>query len=230
MTAGADASAGMGTGDTLAVLSDPSRLIPSFDFEVLGTCTYRERKAIRVRATPRKTAWPPFELDPWADNHELIVDLERGVLLRAGAFTGGEEFAVIEVLEIAFDEVFADDIFVSPEAEPLGRSESPRVGRSVWRTRFARRPFRSGRRAAYRVALPPTSVSARRATDPRRSSSTTSPMTPSTGSRSGRRATGELGEIAWAEPRAIEHEGEEYLVVTADDTEAVASDPRVRRT
>ncbi len=36
MTAGADASTEMGTGDTLGVLSDPSRLIPSFDFEVLG--------------------------------------------------------------------------------------------------------------------------------------------------------------------------------------------------
>ncbi len=145
------------------------------------------------------------------------MDLERGVLLRAGAFTGGEEFAVIEVLEIAFDEVFADDIFVSPEAESA-RSIGESPGRTlsledavreapfpVWAPRRVPRGFTAhvslsapGDRPATLVLhyVPDDAV--------HRLSIREAP-------------TGELGEIAWAEPRAIEHEGEEYLVVTADD-------------
>lgn len=207
----------LGSGDTLAVLFDPSRLIPSFDFDVLEMCTYRERAAIRVRAKPRETGPTPTELDPWADDHELIVDVERGVLLRVGAFTGGEEFAAVDVLEIAFDEVFADDIFLSPEGE-TARSLGEPPGRMlsledavreapfpVWAPSRVPRGFTAhvslsapGDRPATLVLhyVPDDAI--------HRLSIRETP-------------TGELGEIAWSEPRTIEHEGEQYLVVTADD-------------
>ena len=46
-----------------------------------------------------------------ADEYELIVDFERGALLRAEARLGGRPFRVLHVSSIAFDEVFASDIF-----------------------------------------------------------------------------------------------------------------------
>lgn len=46
-----------------------------------------------------------------ADEYELIVDAERGVLLRAEARLKGKPFRVLEVSSVAFDEVLADDIF-----------------------------------------------------------------------------------------------------------------------
>jgi outer membrane lipoprotein-sorting protein len=215
-----DAHQGAGIGDRLAVLFDPSRLIPSFDFDLLGRCTHRRRPAIRVRAKPRETSWQAVvELDPWAEHHELLVDVERGVLVRAAAFVGDEELAVLEVLEISFDEVFEDDtfVFVPPPGETV-RSVQDAAGRMLSLEEAVREapfpvwvPSRVPRGFTVHISLgpagerPPTLMLDYVPDDAvHRLSIRETP-------------TGELGQISWADPRTVEHEGEEFLVVTADD-------------
>jgi hypothetical protein len=56
-----------------------------------------------------------------ADEYEVVVDIERGVLLRCASRLGGEDFDVLEVEEIHFDERFDDDTFSSRQPLPWGR-------------------------------------------------------------------------------------------------------------
>jgi hypothetical protein len=55
-----------------------------------------------------------------ADEYELEVDAERGVVLRVAARYEGKEFSIIEAEEVVFDEVLAADtfVFVSPDGQP----------------------------------------------------------------------------------------------------------------
>jgi hypothetical protein len=46
-----------------------------------------------------------------ADDYELVVDAERGAILRLASRLGGRAFDVMEVLEIAFDESFPEGTF-----------------------------------------------------------------------------------------------------------------------
>lgn len=71
-----------------------------------------------------------MERSPWSSCrrgiHELAVDAERGVILRATSFIDGQEFFVHEVLEIAFDEDFPDDTFVfTPPPGERSRMQTP---------------------------------------------------------------------------------------------------------
>ena len=61
-----------------------------------------------------------WEYDPeplwWgADEYEVLVDSERGVLLRCASRLNGEDFDALEVEEIHFDERFPEDVFAAPE-------------------------------------------------------------------------------------------------------------------
>jgi hypothetical protein len=51
----------------------------------------------------------------------VVVDIERGVLLRCASRLGGEDFDVLEVEEIHFDERFDDDTFSLRQPLPWGR-------------------------------------------------------------------------------------------------------------
>jgi outer membrane lipoprotein-sorting protein len=108
-------------------LFSPARLLPGVELEPLDETQFAGRQAIRVRARPRDGR--QHELDfghaPGADEYELLVDAERGVLLRVGAYLDGEEFATTEVREIAFDEELDPQIFrfEPPEGETTLRPE-----------------------------------------------------------------------------------------------------------
>ena len=102
-----------GIGHALTLMLDPSVIIPGLSMEPLGRRVHAGRDAVAVRGLPRplhtERAGP--ELWPGADEYELLVDAERGVLLRHAAGMDGEEFAGNEITSVVFDEVLLDDVF-----------------------------------------------------------------------------------------------------------------------
>lgn len=95
-------------------LLDPSFLLASHDLEPIASTTHAEREAVQVKSVFRKGK--DLARDPgfWggADEHELLVDKERGILLRYAARLRGQEIAVASVEHVTFDEVIPDDVFV----------------------------------------------------------------------------------------------------------------------
>lgn len=72
----------------------------------IGSREWLGRTAIELR-DPEGTSF----LGPQADTAEYLVDAERGVMLRAEAFVGGESAAVEEFIDVAFDERFDPGLF-----------------------------------------------------------------------------------------------------------------------
>jgi hypothetical protein len=67
-----------------------------------------------VEAEAEAISWDYAPLEPFqegADDYLLSVDAEVGVILRVASRLRGEKFEVFEVLDIAFDEVFAEGTF-----------------------------------------------------------------------------------------------------------------------
>lgn len=110
-------------------LLHPERLLPSVDIEVVGPTSVAGRQGVRLRArrrrAPRRPLFGPLGPVPGADEYDLVVDKERGILLRTEASIDGEPFAISEIVEIAFDESFAPETFqfVPPEGETLHSPE-----------------------------------------------------------------------------------------------------------
>jgi hypothetical protein len=90
---------------------DPNLLIPEMWFEPLGRQVIANREGLKVRARPRWTSHDYIVVSPWADAYELVVDLERGVLLRFGCWFQGEEGIADEVMEITFDRSLPEELF-----------------------------------------------------------------------------------------------------------------------
>lgn len=93
--------------------------LDELDLKVEGVTQKAGRDAIRLVGVPVEE----WEHDPeplwWgADEYEVLVDTERGVLLRCASRMGGEDFDALEVEEIHFDERFPKDIFTTPEPLP----------------------------------------------------------------------------------------------------------------
>ncbi|HVU78525.1 MAG TPA: hypothetical protein VHC67_13160 [Gaiellaceae bacterium] len=103
---------GAGGGDRFRPLLDPSGLIAVLDF----TSVEPGDGSIRVRARPRDDIEHGFLFHlhaiGGADEHELEVDRETGVLRRVAAFLEGREAAVTELVELALDETFPEGTFV----------------------------------------------------------------------------------------------------------------------
>jgi hypothetical protein len=94
-------------------LIDPSLLLPWRRLEVGGYASCAGRRAIRVRLTPSPAdafAWDGRDPGEWPQ--ELLVDAERGIVLRSVNLLDGEPFSVVEFLGVAFDETFPEDTFV----------------------------------------------------------------------------------------------------------------------
>ena len=73
------------------------------------------REAARLWGVPvGEWEYPPEPLWWGADEHEAVVDAERGVLLRLASRLGGEDIDALEVEEIHFDE----EVFESREPLP----------------------------------------------------------------------------------------------------------------
>jgi outer membrane lipoprotein-sorting protein len=108
---------GGGTADELWWLIDPAPVIGLLDFDRIAPGSRAGRDVVRVRAVPRTLAegddWPLMRLGAFgADELLLDVDAERGALLRIESRFEGQPLVVSEVTGIAFDEAFADDVFV----------------------------------------------------------------------------------------------------------------------
>jgi len=96
------------------------RLRP-LDLTVEGTVVWAGREAVRLTGVPRERWDWEWEADPlsWGgDEYEVVVDAERGVLLRCASRLRGKDFDALEVEEIHFDERFPDDTFVSRDPLP----------------------------------------------------------------------------------------------------------------
>jgi hypothetical protein len=93
-------------------LLHPLALVLAFELEPFGTADVAGRAALAVRARPRDDASRMHSLGLGADELELVVDAERGILLRTEARHGSEAFRVLEVEEIAFDEGLPPNTFV----------------------------------------------------------------------------------------------------------------------
>jgi outer membrane lipoprotein-sorting protein len=95
-------------------LLDPAFLLASHELEPGADVQYLGREALQMRAVPRQgkeAARDPFF---WggADDYELLVDKERGVLLRYAARLRGQDIAVAAVERVVFDAPILDDVFV----------------------------------------------------------------------------------------------------------------------
>lgn len=92
------------------LLLDPSRLLGDYRFEIGAPTTWHKRRALEVTASSRPGARPGM-FGPLSDQLALVVDEDRGVLLRAAVVVDGEELSSSEVVEIKFDEPIAAELF-----------------------------------------------------------------------------------------------------------------------
>lgn len=94
-------------------LLDPSQFLSGFSLEPLGEAVVAGRSARRVRV--RSTggfANRPLVLDPGVEEAEVLLDAERGLILRRAALVDEEEASVLEVEQIAYDEELPPETFV----------------------------------------------------------------------------------------------------------------------
>ena len=102
-------------------ISGISNRLRHLDLTVEGTVLWAGREAMRLVGVPRERWDWEWEADPlsWGGNeYEVVVDAERGVLLRCASRLRGEDFDALEVEEIYFDEQLSDEVFTSHEPLP----------------------------------------------------------------------------------------------------------------
>lgn len=89
------------------------------DLQVKGYVRRAGRGAVRLVGVPVKE-WegPPEPLWWGADEYEVIVDAERGILLRCASRLGGKDIDALEVEEVYFDEQLPEDVFALREPLP----------------------------------------------------------------------------------------------------------------
>jgi hypothetical protein len=112
---------GIGPGETLI---DPASAVPVLDLHVLDQGHVLDRDVWRVRAVP---AGDPFAqlmglygLGVGADEYELLVDAERGFLVRVEARLEGQPFRVVEITELTVNEPIPPDTFVPEPSDGAG--------------------------------------------------------------------------------------------------------------
>jgi outer membrane lipoprotein-sorting protein len=94
-------------------LLDPAPLLGAYRF-MLGHSTERlGRPAIVVEAS-RRSEVEFRAFGPLADRLRLVLDQERGILLRAAVIAEDEEITFSEIVDLAFDESISPELF-----EPL---------------------------------------------------------------------------------------------------------------
>jgi outer membrane lipoprotein-sorting protein len=116
-----------GGGEYFRPLLDPSGLPGALEIDSVDI----DGPRLLVRARPRDDLdgfqrQMPLHGLAGADELELVVDRERGVVLRATACLDGQELSVTELEEIVFDEVFpeATFVFVPPPGEDVRPPEA----------------------------------------------------------------------------------------------------------
>jgi hypothetical protein len=127
------AETGLGPGIALV---HPAMLLPAVDLKVRGRTTTLGRSVYRVLAVPATMGEDGAEImgllhgiGSGAEEYQLLVDAEHGVLLRTEARLHGQPFLILEVDDVAFDvEMPADTFTLAPPTgevfEALPRSRS----------------------------------------------------------------------------------------------------------
>lgn len=96
---------------------DPALLIAELWLEPLARTVLLGREAIEVRARPRPTFRPGgehFLMVDEADEYELTVDRERGLVLRLASLIQGEVMELLEVTELHLDRPLDSGLFIRP--------------------------------------------------------------------------------------------------------------------
>ena len=95
-------------------LFEPALHLPALDLEPTGRGEAAGRPGILVRGRPRELDANLFTpvLPVGADEHELLVDAETGVLLRRTSFIDGDPFSATEAETVAFNQEFGPETFV----------------------------------------------------------------------------------------------------------------------
>ena len=97
-------------------LLDPAPLLGEYRFEISGETSRLGRAAFEVMAK-RRVGARPHDFGALAEELALVVDRERGVLLRVAVVVAGEELSVAEITEIAFDEPLPPGVFQRPTGQ-----------------------------------------------------------------------------------------------------------------
>jgi hypothetical protein len=119
-----------GIGEEVWWLVDPAPIIGLLDYDGFARGHRAGRETIEVRAVPRAVgagdSWPLVRLaGEGADEMLLSIDAEHGALLRIEMRLGDQPYAIYEVLDVAFGEPFADELFeftppAGEEVRPVG--------------------------------------------------------------------------------------------------------------
>jgi outer membrane lipoprotein-sorting protein len=133
-------------------LLQPELLLSALRLELVGSGLQAGRRAIALRGVPRRRddhAATLARLALGADAHDLMVDAERGILLRIASEIDGEPFSIAEVEEVAFDETFAPETFTLDL--PPGEAFHPIGGQTALELTLDE----AARRAPFTVLAPP---------------------------------------------------------------------------
>ncbi len=96
-------------------LLDPSALLGAYRFTLGSPIVQLNRQAIAVEATRRPGAdFHGFGL--LAERVKLVVDEERGTLLRVAVVCEDDEISASEITDLAFDKPIAPELFNPPAA------------------------------------------------------------------------------------------------------------------
>lgn len=89
--------------------------LAEFDLRVEERTSWAGREAVRLVGVPPvvEQEWDPDPLSWGADEYDLLVDVERGIILRCANRLGGKDFDTLEVEEVFFDERFDRETFTS---------------------------------------------------------------------------------------------------------------------
>ena len=120
-------SRGRRTGDPVGssgVHLDPARVLRAIDVRLDRRARRRRSSCARGRGRTAQR-FSSVTASSGADDHELHVDRERGVVLRVESRLDGEPFVVSELLDARFDEELPDELFTL-ELPPGERAFSPR--------------------------------------------------------------------------------------------------------
>ncbi len=107
-------------------LLDPSEFLVGFALEPAGGAVAAACPVRRVHVRRTVPIRGHFGLEPGIDEGELLLDAERGLVLRRAELVDGQEAFVREVERIAYDETLPPDTFVfalPPGASARGRAE-----------------------------------------------------------------------------------------------------------
>lgn len=104
--------------DEICGISDELRPL---DLTVEGRGLWAGREVVRLVGVPGTEwgwEWDPDPLSWGADEYEVLVDAERGVLMRCASRLRGKDFDALEVEEIHFDEYLSEEVFNSRQPLP----------------------------------------------------------------------------------------------------------------